>query len=128
MWNLFAIEMPTTCSDCRLPLGPGDQPIVLPEQFNFENVHIYHGKCFTCVACERPLNGATAIVPYKSNMLLCKADYESLKSTSPVCRGCDKSCIAEYSVVGDEFYHPDCASQGQTKLLRAPSTLTGGCC
>ena len=98
-----------TCLTCSKSVLPEKPVITINDEQDSSKCHQIHEDCLQCMKCQERLTRDTAIIPHKSNMILCLSDFIDLKTTQ--CKNCTKVCT-ENKVEHDGYiYHKQCLDQ-----------------
>ena len=108
------LKMSRVCFNCKYCIGPEEASSTVTEELDISKVHFFHQKCFNCVECAVPLSVFTAIVPYRSNLLLCPNHFDVIWKKAPICPTCGNKCLGECKISEKIIYHPDCDTPSQS--------------
>lgn len=88
------------CAACNQPIPPNDL-------IRRAHGNIYHAKCFACSMCRRKISTGDEFYLKYDKKLVCKADYEALKTQ---CAGCSKPIPHNHAMrrAQGNVYHLQC--------------------
>ena len=114
--------MAQRCLRCSELIQPPESPVRVSSDVGDE-IFAVHRTCFTCSRCSVGLSESSAVVPYKSRLVLCLDDFTETSKSASACRGCHRKCFADTTIVAGEVYHPDCKPTSKQSSPTAYSTL-----